>query len=134
VTDVCAGVPLATFESFGTLGPGELRVAGSLSSATVNKTFTAVDSVSGESREFTVSATWAATSPRDTHTSSSHTHNLCNATLDMQNMEQHFREAQASGSVADGGTTTSLDSGFGFVSTGTTAVVNVSPLPDHVCH
>jgi hypothetical protein len=135
VTDVCADVPLASFEGDGTLAAGELTVAGSLTSATVNKTFTAIDSFSGESREFTVNVAWASTSDLDPQTSSSHVHGLCNGSLDVQNQEQHFREAEATGSFSDGGTTTNLASGFGYTAAGTSTSVGIFPLPaDEVCH
>ena len=133
VSDVCADAQLASFSAEGRLAAGELTVAGSLTSATLSKTFTAVDSVSGESREFAVSATWASTSDLDPSTSSAHGHQLCNGSLDIQNITQRFREAQATGSIFTGDSTTALDSGFGFLAAGTNTTVGLQ-LPNGVCH
>jgi hypothetical protein len=126
-------VPLAYFEADGALASGQLTVAGSLTSATFSKTFTAVDSVSGASREFTVNVNWVSTLDLDTHTSSAHVHQLCSGEL-AANLEQHFREADASGSISSGGTTTILHPESGYTSTGTNTVVTVFPLSEELCH
>jgi len=132
VTDVCVGVQLASFEAEGTLAPGELSVTGGLMGATLNKTFAATDSVSGEIRDFTVNLTWASTSELDTHTSSGHGGQLCAGTMTVGNLLQHFREAQATGTIAVGGTSTTLDPTFGYIADGTTTSVT-GPSPEQVC-